>query len=93
MRVSVIGTGYVGLVSGVCLADRGHDVVCVDVDESKVARINSGIPPIYEKDLESLLQKNVGTRLRATSDLRSAVTNTDLSGSVPHRRRNSVQGK
>ncbi|CAN5178370.1 UDP-glucose/GDP-mannose dehydrogenase family protein [soil metagenome] len=79
MKVSVIGTGYVGLVSGVCLADLGHEVDCVDVDNAKVTRINNGDPPIYEKDLESLLQKNIGTRLRATSDLQSAVMGTDLS--------------
>jgi UDPglucose 6-dehydrogenase len=79
MRVSVIGTGYVGLVSGVCLAHTGHEVVCVDVDERKVERINRGDPPIYEKGLDTLLANNIGTRLRATSDLRSAVADTDLS--------------
>jgi UDPglucose 6-dehydrogenase len=80
MRISVIGTGYVGLVSGVCLAETGHEVVCVDLDEAKVGMINRGQPPIYEQGLEELLQKNVQRgALRATSDLRQAVLETRLS--------------
>jgi UDPglucose 6-dehydrogenase len=79
IKVSVIGTGYVGLVSGVCLAEVGHQVLCVDVDQSKVDRINAGDPPIYEVGLEALLKKNIGRTLRATSDLRQAVLETDLS--------------
>lgn len=79
MKISVIGTGYVGLVSGTCLAEKGHEVICVDVDASKVDRINRGEPPIYELGLEELLRANVGTRLRATTDLREAVLQTDLS--------------
>ena len=79
MRVSVIGTGYVGLVSGVCLAEKGHQVTCVDVDEEKVSTINKGIPPIYEKGLEDLLKNNIGTRLQSTTDLTNAVRQTDLS--------------
>ena len=57
MRVSVIGTGYVGLVSGVCLTEKGHQVTCVDIDKEKVAKINQGVPPIYEKGLGELLKK------------------------------------
>ena len=57
MRIAVIGTGYVGLVSGVCMAEVGHDVVCVDVDPDKIAKIRSGKPPIHERDLPGLLQK------------------------------------
>jgi len=79
MKVSVIGTGYVGLVSGVCLAEKGHDVVCVDVDRTKVDRINRGDPPIHERGLAELLQANVGKRLRASTDLAAAVHDTDLS--------------
>jgi len=79
MRVSVVGTGYVGLVSGVCLSEKGHQVTCVDVDQTKVDKINKGIPPIYEVGLEELLQKNIGQNLKATTDLRDAVLNTDLS--------------
>ena len=79
MKVSVMGTGYVGLVSGVCLADKGHEVVCVDVDETKIEKINNGISPIYEVGLEDLLKKNVGSGLKATTDMRSSVINSDLS--------------
>jgi UDPglucose 6-dehydrogenase len=79
MKISVIGTGYVGLVSGVCLADRGHQVTCVDLDAAKVARINAGDPPIYEVGLEALLKATVGDRLTATTDLAAAVRDTDLS--------------
>jgi UDPglucose 6-dehydrogenase len=78
MRVSVIGTGYVGLVSGVCLAEVGHDVVCVDVDAAKVAKIRDGIPPIFEEGLEPLLRKHLGTRFSATGDLRAAVQSSDV---------------
>ena len=55
MKLCVVGTGYVGLVSGTCLADYGHDVVCVDIDADKVARINRGEPPIHEDGLEALI--------------------------------------
>jgi len=79
MKISVIGTGYVGLVSGVCLAEKGHEVVCVDLDASKVDRINRGDPPIHEKGLEELLRRNVGRGLKATTDLAGAVRDTDLS--------------
>lgn len=79
MKISVIGTGYVGLVSGVCLAEKGHQVICVDQDKDKVDKINRGISPIYEKGLDELLRKNIGHSLRATTDLRSAVLETDLS--------------
>jgi len=78
MRVSIIGTGYVGLVSGACFAEIGHDVVCVDVDAAKVAQILRGVPPIYEEGLEDLLRKNLGRRFTATGDLRAAVLGSDL---------------
>jgi UDPglucose 6-dehydrogenase/GDP-mannose 6-dehydrogenase len=79
VNLSVIGTGYVGLVSGACLAEVGHRVTCVDVDPDKVDRINRGDTPIYEKGLDELLDRNVGTRLTATQDLRTAVLESDLS--------------
>lgn len=79
MKVSVVGTGYVGLVSGVCLAAKGHQVICVDVDQTKVDKINKGIPPIYEAGLEELLQQNIGTNIVATTDLRQAVMDTEIS--------------
>jgi UDPglucose 6-dehydrogenase/GDP-mannose 6-dehydrogenase len=78
MRVCVVGTGYVGLVSGVCLAEIGHQVVCVDVDASKVERINRGEPPIHEEGLPELLRKNLGKRFTATRDLRAAVQGSAL---------------
>jgi UDPglucose 6-dehydrogenase/GDP-mannose 6-dehydrogenase len=79
MKVSVIGTGYVGLVSGVCLAEKGHHVICVDSDAGKVERISRGIPPIFENGLQPLLRKHIGGALQATTDLRRAVLDTDLS--------------
>lgn len=79
MKVSVIGTGYVGLVSGVCLAEKGHQVICVDVDQAKVDKINQGTSPIYEAGLEELLQKNLHKRLVVTTHLRQAVMDTELS--------------
>ncbi len=78
MRISIVGAGYVGLVSGVCLAEVGHDVVCVDQDGSKVERILRGEPPIHEEGLEPLLRRHLGTRLTATTDLAAAVRDTDL---------------
>jgi len=79
MKISVIGTGYVGLVSGVCLAEKGHHVVCVDVDPEKVEMVRSGKSPIHEKGLDELLQKNTGQRLTATTDIEKAVIDTELS--------------
>ena len=77
MNISVIGTGYVGLVTGAGLAEKGHNVVCVDVVKEKVDLINSGRSPIYEKGLEEILKKNVGKRLRATTNLTDAVLGSD----------------
>lgn len=79
MRISVIGTGYVGLVSGVCLAEKGHEVICVDADAKKISLIQKGIPPIFERGLEPLLQKHIGHKLKAIADLREAVLETELS--------------
>ena len=79
MKISIIGSGYVGLVTGVCLADKGHSIVCVDVDSKKVADINQGEPPIFEQGLEKLLKKNIKTNLRATADLYQAVLDTEVS--------------
>ena len=79
MKVSIVGTGYVGLVSGVCLAEKGHQVTCVDIDQAKVDKINQGIPPIYEDGLEELLKKNIQTNLKATTDLRKAVMESQIS--------------
>ena len=78
MRISIIGTGYVGLVTGACLAERGCDVTCVDVDRTKVDAINAGRAPIHEEDLPELLARNIGKRLRATTDLAAAVRDTEI---------------
>ena len=74
MKIAVIGTGYVGLVSGVCFSDFGHDVVCVDKDPAKIAKLENGEVPIYEPGLEDLMAKNVDAgRLTFTMDLASAI--------------------
>ena len=78
MKISIVGAGYVGLVSGVCLAEKGHQVICIDRDQAKVDLINSGKSPIYERNLDSLLQKNLGRGFTATSELASAILTTDL---------------
>lgn len=78
MNLSVAGTGYVGLVAGVCFAEVGHHVTCVDVDEEKVKLMESGISPIYEQDLEELMQKNYRAgRLHYTTDYQSAYRDAD----------------
>jgi len=78
MRVAMIGTGYVGLVSGACFADFGHDVTCVDKDASKVETLQSGGIPIYEPGLDLLVQRNVREgRLHFTQELKDAVRNAD----------------
>lgn len=74
MKIAMIGSGYVGLVSGACFADFGHDVVCVDKDDSKIARLNDNIMPIYEPGLASLVKKNVDAgRLHFSNNLHEAV--------------------
>lgn len=80
MNISIIGTGYVGLVSGVCLAYKGHRVICVDKIQSIVDSINKGIAPIYEAHLERMLIDVVNNNnLKATTDLEHAVMNTQIS--------------
>ena len=73
MKIAVAGTGYVGLVAGVCFAEKGHDVICVDVYEKKVKLMESGVSPIYEEGLEEMMRKNNATgRLHYTTDYQSA---------------------
>jgi UDPglucose 6-dehydrogenase len=79
MKIAVIGCGYVGLVSAVCLASRGHAVAGVDVDAAVVDRLNAGKPHIHEQGLEALLKQTVGEgRFRATADLASALSGAEL---------------
>jgi UDPglucose 6-dehydrogenase len=74
MKITVIGTGYVGLVSGTCLADVGNDVLCLDVDANKIRILKEGGIPIYEPGLEAMVKKNVAAgRLRFTTDIEEAV--------------------
>ncbi len=77
MKIAVAGTGYVGLVTGVCLAEHGHNVVCVDVDEEKVAKMSKGISPIYEPGLADLMIKNM-ERLTFTTDYASAYKDAEV---------------
>lgn len=78
MRIAMIGTGYVGLVSGVCFSDFGHEVTCVDKDPGKIARLRAGEVPIYEPGLDALMAKNVGAgRLSFTTDLKEAVAGAE----------------
>ena len=67
MKIAVAGTGYVGLVTGVCLASKGHDVTCVDIDEEKVEKMKKGISPIYEPGLDELMQQSMD-HLQFTTD-------------------------
>ena len=74
MKITIFGTGYVGLVTGACLADVGHDVVCMDVDEEKIARLEGGEIPIFEPGLEPMVKTNVSAgRLKFTTDAAKAV--------------------
>src|SRR4051812_43314291 len=78
MNVTIVGTGYVGLVTGCCLAEAGHNVVCVDNDQQKVAGMRAGKVPIYEPDLEGLMKSNSKAgRLLFTTDLAEGVNNAE----------------
>jgi UDPglucose 6-dehydrogenase len=78
MRIAMIGTGYVGLVSGACFSDFGHDVVCVDKDERKIEALHRGVMPIYEPGLDQLVERNVRDgRLSFTTDLAAGVADAE----------------
>ncbi|HEY0265405.1 MAG TPA: UDP-glucose/GDP-mannose dehydrogenase family protein, partial [Rhizomicrobium sp.] len=78
MRIAMIGTGYVGLVSGACLSEFGHDVICIDKDESKIETLRAGGIPIFEPGLDDVVAANARVgRLSFTTDLNSAVTGAD----------------
>jgi len=79
VKVSVVGTGYVGIVTGACLAELGHVIICVDVDKKKVNAINGGKAPIFESGLDGLIRKNVRKkRLSATRNLENAVLESEI---------------
>jgi UDPglucose 6-dehydrogenase len=78
VRVSVIGAGYVGLVTAACLAEQGHDVVCADVDHERVEVILGGSLPIHEPGLDEIVARNLSRRLRVTTEVEQAILHTDL---------------
>ena len=77
MNIAIIGTGYVGLVTGLCLASRGHAVTCVDKDAEKVRRLASGEPTIFEKGVPELLKRELGKHFSVTQDLARAVAHAE----------------
>src|SRR5688572_14880175 len=79
MKLCMVGSGYVGLVTGACFADTGNNVVCADVDAGKIARLERGELPIFEPGLDALVARNVaGGRLRFTTDLDAAVSDVEV---------------
>ena len=79
MKLCMIGTGYVGLVSGVCFSDLGNEVICVDRDLKKVEDLKNGIIPIYEPGLDELVIKNYkNKRLNFSSDLKDSISKSDI---------------
>jgi UDPglucose 6-dehydrogenase len=79
MKLSIFGTGYVGLVTGACLAEVGHDVVCIDVDEAKIEKLKQGVLPIWEPGLEDIVARNVAEgRLHFTTDVPRAVAHAEI---------------
>ena len=77
MNISIIGTGYVGLVTGTCLAKLGNNIICVNIDKKKIEKINKGITPIYEEGLDKLL-KNNKKKIKATTDYKTAIKETAI---------------
>ena len=79
MKLCMIGTGYVGLVSGTCFADIGNRVICVDKDKNKINKLNSGISPIYEPGLDELIKKNyLANRLSFSTDIKKSINSSDI---------------
>lgn len=79
MKLTIFGTGYVGLVTGACLAEVGHNVVCIDIDQTKIDNLNKGILPIWEPGLEAIVERNVAEgRLQFTTDIPAAVRHAEI---------------
>src|SRR3989344_7993531 len=79
MKISVVGTGYVGLVTGACLANLGNDVICVDIDDERIANLRRGIMPFYEPGLREIVELNSQQRrLMFTTDSQLAIENSDI---------------
>src|SRR5690554_6526046 len=79
MKILVVGTGYVGLVTGACLSDVGIEVVCIDIDEDKISRLKEGIIPIYEVGLEELVRRNIDKeRLQFSTSLKENIVGVDV---------------
>ena len=79
MKIAIVGTGYVGLVTGTCFADMGIDVTCVDVDTQKIEKLRNGIIPIYEPGLEDIVQKNIKAgRLHFETDLTNVLDEVEI---------------
>src|SRR3989344_5748904 len=77
MKIAVIGSGYVGLVTGACFAELGNEVACVDIDEEKISKLNNGIMPIYEPGLKELISKNKA-RIIFTTDLKQPIRDSEV---------------
>jgi UDPglucose 6-dehydrogenase len=93
MRIAIIGTGYVGLVSGACFSDFGHDVICVDKDKSKIDALERNVMPIFEPGLDDLVARNVRQgRLSFTTDLAEGVEGATPCSSRSARRRGAATG-
>ena len=79
MKIAIVGTGYVGLVSGTCFSEMGADVTCVDVNLDKIDKLHQGIMPIYEPGLEEMVLRNVkGGRLHFTIDLKEVLNDVEI---------------
>ena len=79
MKLAIFGTGYVGLVTGTCFAEMGNDVLCVDIDADKVARLQAGEVPIYEPGLETMVRSNVARgQLQFTTDIVAGVNHGEI---------------
>jgi len=79
VKITIIGTGYVGLVSGTCLAEVGHEVICCDISKEKIEMLNNGEMPIYEPGLEELIKKNITEkRLTFTTNVKSAIKKSQV---------------